>query len=65
VLADGIKNRGTSFSDYVDADGTAGGNQHTLAVYGREKAPCRRCGAALRRVVQAGRSTFFCARCQK
>ena len=65
VLADGIKNRGTSFSDYVDADGASGGNQHTLAVYGREKAPCRRCGAALRRVVQAGRSTFFCARCQK
>jgi formamidopyrimidine-DNA glycosylase len=65
VLADSIKNRGTSFSDYVDADGAAGGNQHTLAVYGREKAPCRRCGAALRRVVQAGRSTFFCARCQK
>ena len=65
VLRDGIENRGTSFSDYVDAEGVSGGNQHTLAVYGREKAPCRRCGAALRRVVQAGRSTFFCARCQK
>jgi formamidopyrimidine-DNA glycosylase len=64
-LADGIKNRGTSFSDYVDADGQAGGNQHALAVYGREKAPCRRCGAAVRRLVQAGRSTFFCPRCQK
>ena len=64
-LEDGIKNRGTSFSDYVDADGAAGGNQHTLAVYGREKQPCRRCGAAVRRIVQAGRSTFFCARCQR
>lgn len=64
-LADGIKNRGTSFSDYVDADGQSGGNQHVLFVYGREKAPCRRCGAALRRIVQAGRSTFFCPRCQK
>ncbi len=64
-LADGIANRGTSFSDYVDADGQAGGNQHALAVYGREKQPCRLCGAALRRIVQAGRSTFFCARCQK
>ena len=65
VLADGIKNRGTSFSDYVDADGQSGGNQHALAVYGREKAGCRRCGAALRRIVQAGRSTFFCPRCQR
>jgi formamidopyrimidine-DNA glycosylase len=65
ALADGIANRGTSFSDYVDADGQSGGNQLTLAVYGREKAPCRHCGAAVRRVVQAGRSTFFCPRCQK
>jgi formamidopyrimidine-DNA glycosylase len=65
VLADGIENRGTSFSDYVDADGQAGGNQLTLAVYGREKEACRRCGAAVRRMVQAGRSTFFCPRCQK
>jgi formamidopyrimidine-DNA glycosylase len=65
VLADGIDNRGTSFSDYVDAEGQAGGNQHALSVYGRESAACRSCGAALRRVVQAGRSTFFCPRCQK
>jgi formamidopyrimidine-DNA glycosylase len=65
ALADGIKNRGTSFSDYVDADGQSGGNQHALGVYGREKAACKRCGAAVRRIVQAGRSTFFCPRCQK
>jgi formamidopyrimidine-DNA glycosylase len=64
-LAEGIENRGTSFSDYVDADGQSGGNQHALWVYGREKAACRRCGAAVRRVVQAGRSTFYCPRCQK
>jgi formamidopyrimidine-DNA glycosylase len=65
VLRDSIQNRGTSFSDYVDADGESGGNQHALDVYGREKEPCRRDGAALRRIVQAGRSTFFCPRCQK
>ena len=65
ALAEGIANRGTSFSDYVDADGQAGGNQHALAVYGRENAACKRCGAAVRRIVQAGRSTFFCPRCQK
>ncbi len=65
ALADGIANRGTSFSDYVDADGQSGGNQHALWVYGRQKAACRRCGAAVRRAVQAGRSTYFCPRCQK
>jgi formamidopyrimidine-DNA glycosylase len=64
-LSEGIANRGTSFSDYVDADGQQGTNQQALFVYGREGEPCRRCGAAVRRVVQAGRSTFFCPRCQR
>lgn len=65
VLRDGIDNRGTSFSDYVDADGQAGSNQERLWVYGRAGEPCRRCGARIKRVVQGGRSTFFCPRCQK
>jgi formamidopyrimidine-DNA glycosylase len=65
VLADSIANRGTSFSDYVDAEGASGANQHTLAVYGREGEACPRCAAPVRRLVQAGRSTFFCRRCQK
>jgi formamidopyrimidine-DNA glycosylase len=65
VLEAGIANRGTSFSDYVDADGNKGGNQHALWVYGREGEPCRRCGARIKRLTQAGRSTFYCARCQK
>lgn len=37
----------------------------TLAVYDREGEPCERCGAAIRRLVQAGRSTYFCPRCQR
>jgi formamidopyrimidine-DNA glycosylase len=61
----GIANRGTTLRDYVDADGGAGGNQQALLVYGREGEPCRRCGEAIRRRVDAGRSTFFCARCQR
>jgi formamidopyrimidine-DNA glycosylase len=65
VLADGIANRGTSFSDYVDADGAQGGNQHTLAVYGREGEACSRDGGKVLRLVQGGRSTFYCRRCQK
>jgi formamidopyrimidine-DNA glycosylase len=65
VLARAIANRGTSFSDYVDADGESGENQNSLYVYGRAGEPCRRCGARIRRLTQAGRSTFYCPRCQK
>jgi formamidopyrimidine-DNA glycosylase len=65
VLRAGIENRGTSFSDYVDADGNQGGNQHALWVYGRERTPCRRCKKPIARLVQGGRSTFFCRACQK
>jgi formamidopyrimidine-DNA glycosylase len=65
TLRAGIENRGTSFSDYVDADGLAGENQNTLHVYGREGEPCRRCGTLIRRLVQGARSTFYCPRCQR
>lgn len=61
----GIANCGTSFRDFVDANGDAGSNLQALLVYGREGQPCRHCGTAIRRIVDAGRSTFFCARCQK
>jgi formamidopyrimidine-DNA glycosylase len=65
VLERGIANRGTSFSDYVDADGASGGNQHQLAVYGKEGEPCPRCSAKIKRLVQSARSTFYCPRCQR
>lgn len=64
ILTQAIANRGTSFSDYVDADGQAGTNQLSLAVYGREAESCRACKKKVERLVQSGRSTFFCARCQ-
>jgi formamidopyrimidine-DNA glycosylase len=65
VLKSAIRNRGTSISDYVDADGDTGDNQHALYVYGRAGEPCRRCRAPIRCFVQAGRSTYYCPRCQK
>ncbi len=65
VLADGIAHRGTSFSDYVDADGQRGDNLAHLWVYGREAQPCRRCKSKIRRFVQQARSTFYCPACQK
>jgi formamidopyrimidine-DNA glycosylase len=61
----GIANRGTTLRDYVDADGAAGGNAAALLVYGREGQACGGCGAPVKRRVDAGRSTFFCARCQR
>lgn len=60
----GIRNRGTTLRDYVDALGSGGQNAGALLVYGREGAPCRVCGRFIRRQVDAGRSTFFCGHCQ-
>ena len=65
VLEDAVRNRGTSFSDYVDANGESGSNQNALFVYARQGEPCLRCGTTIRRLVQSGRSTFYCVTCQK
>jgi formamidopyrimidine-DNA glycosylase len=65
VLRQGIANRGTTLRDYTDGRGEKGRNQHVLLVYGREGEPCANCGAAVRRRIDQGRSTFFCARCQR
>jgi formamidopyrimidine-DNA glycosylase len=65
ALALGIANRGTTLRDYVDADGGAGDNLNALLVYGRQDAPCRTCGRAIKRRVDAQRSTFYCPTCQR
>jgi formamidopyrimidine-DNA glycosylase len=65
VLTLGIERRGTSFSSYLDADGTPGENQDFLNAYGREGQPCPRCGTPIRRIVIGQRSSYFCFRCQK
>jgi formamidopyrimidine-DNA glycosylase len=64
VLRQGIANRGSSFSDYVGADGQPGENAERLMVYRRTDQPCYRCGRPIRRIVVAQRSTHFCPRCQ-
>lgn len=61
----GIKNRGTTLRDYVDSFGAGGNNAADLRVYGREGQPCPICAAPIRRRTDAGRSTFFCGRCQR
>lgn len=67
VIADAIAAGGSSLKDYVQADGSLGYFQHSFSVYDRAGEPCRTpgCGATVARIVQAGRSTFHCAACQK
>lgn len=61
----GIRNRGTTLRDYVDSTGARGNNAATLRVYGRHGKPCPVCGTPISRRIDAGRSTFFCGRCQR
>jgi formamidopyrimidine-DNA glycosylase len=64
VLTSAIRLRGSSISDYVDSDGNRGEFQRRHRVYQREGKPCVRCGEKIRRVTVAGRSSYFCPRCQ-
>lgn len=67
VLADAIAAGGSTLRDYAHADGSLGYFQHAFAVYGREGAACARegCAGAVRRIVQANRSSYFCPVCQR
>lgn len=64
-LQEGIKNNGTTIRDYVDAEGTSGGFQNLLSVYGKYNEECPICNAKLQKLVIAGRSTCFCPHCQQ
>jgi formamidopyrimidine-DNA glycosylase len=67
VLEAAIVAGGSTLRDHRQTDGALGYFQHSFEVYDREGAACRhaRCGGAIRRIVQNGRSTFYCADCQK
>jgi formamidopyrimidine-DNA glycosylase len=67
TLSEAIKAGGSSLRDYVQADGELGYFQHQWAVYGHEGEPCPGCTCkeGVRRIVQSGRSTFFCAKKQR
>jgi len=64
VLSAAIRLRGSSISDYLDAEGRPGEYQSRHRVYGRKGKPCPRCRTPILRVVVAGRSSYFCPRCQ-
>lgn len=67
VLAEAIEAGGSTLRDYRHTDGSLGYFQHAFAVYDREGRPCLRpgCTGTVRRIVQAGRSTFHCPACQR
>ena len=67
VLADAITAGGSSLRDYRQADGELGYFQHSFQVYGREGQPCLTlgCSDTIHRIVQSGRSSFFCPSCQR
>lgn len=65
ILARAIRRGGTTVNNYLNSFGQTGLFQLELMVYGRAGEPCRRCGTLIQRVVQAGRSTFFCPSCQR
>jgi formamidopyrimidine-DNA glycosylase len=66
VLCEAIEAGGSTLRDYASADGALGYFQHRFSVYGREGETCQRgaCRGQVERIVQGGRSTFFCPRCQ-
>jgi len=65
VLKDAIEAGGSSLRDHRRADGSLGDFQHNFQVYDREGEPCPSCKGKIKRIVQSGRSTFYCPSCQK
>jgi formamidopyrimidine-DNA glycosylase len=64
VLGEAIAAGGSTLQDFAHTDGTPGAFQQRFLVYDREGQPCTRCGAEIERLVQSGRSTFYCRKCQ-
>jgi formamidopyrimidine-DNA glycosylase len=64
VLKEAIAAGGSTLRDFASPDGELGYFSKTFAVYGREGLPCA-CGGVVRRIVQGGRSTFYCPKCQR
>jgi formamidopyrimidine-DNA glycosylase len=64
VLADAIAAGGSTLRDFASPDGELGYFSKSFSVYDREGEPCA-CGGTVRRIVQGGRSTFYCPRCQR
>lgn len=65
ILNEAIHFRGSSMRNYRDSNGEKGKFNERIKVYGRDNEPCPACTTPITRIVQAGRSTFYCRKCQK
>ena len=65
VIVEAIDAGGSSISDFVSVVGALGYFTRSHQVYGREGEPCMQCNTTIRRIVQSGRSTFYCPKCQQ
>ncbi len=65
VLNEAIAAGGSTLQDFAHTNGDSGAFQQRFAVYDREGKPCSVCSAKIKRIVQSGRSTFYCSSCQK
>lgn len=65
ILKEAIRLKGSSVSDYVDSDGNRGEFQARHRVYMRKGEKCFRCGTLIKRIIVAGRSSYFCPNCQR
>ena len=65
VLQQAIAAGGTTLNDFADGEGRSGYFQVALSVYGRDGDPCLTCARPIRRLVQSGRSTYYCSACQR
>ena len=67
ILGEAIEAGGSSLRDFRQADGELGYFQHSFDVYGREGQPCKTegCDVKITRIVQSGRSSFYCPQCQR
>jgi formamidopyrimidine-DNA glycosylase len=67
VLSEAIEAGGSTLKDFSGVDGALGYFPHSFRVYGREGEPCpsKGCQKTIERIVQSGRSTFFCPSCQR
>jgi formamidopyrimidine-DNA glycosylase len=64
ILRKAIVLRGSTIADFQDGDGEPGEYQKHHRAYGREGHACHRCGAVIRRTIVAGRSSYYCSKCQ-
>lgn len=65
IIEKAIKNRGTTFNNYVDSSGRKGSFSQYLQVYGRQGRDCYKCGSVIEKTKLAGRGTHYCRKCQK